>query len=485
VGGGEDAIARLARNSLFVFVTRGMEMGGAVLTIAVLTRYLGLELFGWYTWVWAVVLFFQPLVNFELNTILTREVSRDPERTPGLLGAALLIKWVLILVFALSIGLLATSLELTAPVRLALIIALLSEIAFQHSMLFSGVFNGFQRMEYDALLTFLFRATQLGGLLLAVLFRWPFASLFAIILAGNLLRLALGGVFLVRRFLHRRPVLERRLVRYLLGEAALVTVGSTLTSLSFRLDIYLLQWLRDETQVALFHVPHMIVMQLQILPTALVTALFPLLARWRAQEQEKLLGAAHLATKLLLLLGGAIGIATTSFARPMVRLLGGRAFDEAAVSLRILIWCAAILFLNFLATYLLITIHQQRKLIVGAVLSLLVNAALDAWLIPGMGHVGAAIGTVVGYASQIIVVYYFLLRHLEGFRLWSSLLAPLLLTAAAAGAARSLDSLSPFLGAGVGLAALAVAVWRLQLFDSTERRVLAQLLRRRRGPAPP
>jgi len=477
-------ITRLARNSLFIFLARAMEIGGTLLTAALLTRYLQPERFGLYTWIWALVFFFQPLINYELNTILTREIAQTPQRGPALLGASLIIKWALMAVFVAAVICMVVFMDLSQEIRIALIIALLSELAVQHSMLFSGVFLGCQRMEYETILSFVFKFLQIAGLSIAVLLKWPFAYLFAITLGANVIRLAMALRFQVLRFFAPRLAWDKLLIRYLLQEAGLVTIGSFLTSLSFRIDIYFLKWLSGEAAVGLFHLPHMVIMQLQILPAAMVTALFPLLALWQVEDPVRLRDAARFSTKMFIALGGLIAIPGMLFAPWIVRALGGAAFTDAARSFRILIWCAGILFLNYLATFLLIALKLQRKLIVGAIVSLVINAVGDWLLIPRLGHVGAAWGTLLGYSSQIVIVYYFLNKGLPGFHLIRSVYVPLTCVGLSLATTLALEPHSSITAASIGTGVLFASGALLQIVSREERAFVMRAIRSRRRRLP-
>ncbi|MBN2057023.1 flippase [bacterium] len=426
------SLERLARNSAFIFAARGFETLGAILTVALLTRYLGVELFGDYAWIMALVLFFQPIVNFELNTILTREIARSPEMTSELLGNALALKWILIGLFIAAMALLVALVHLPGPYITAVVLAVMAEILLQHSMLFSGIFTAYERMEFELILTFMGRLLALAAILACVLFDFGFAAIFAGMLCAALLRFVAGYRIITTRFCAVHPFLTRKLITYLFSEAFLLTIGSFLTSLSFRVDIYILKWLRSAIDISLFYLPHTFVLQLQIIPMALVTALFPMLSRWGATDRDNLRRAWISATRLLTLTGGLIAVITTGAAPLIVKLLGGKDFLAATTSLRILIWCAVILFLNLLWTHLIIVLHQQRWLIVGAAVSLAVNGGLDIVLVPAYGHIGASLATVVGYFSQICIVFYFIARELRMDRqILRAVLIPLGITAIA------------------------------------------------------
>lgn len=460
---------RVAQNSLVLFIARAIESVSGIVTIALLTRYLKIELFGEYAWIWAFILFFQPLVNFELNTLLTRELAKHPTEIQRYLGVTMVMKWLLLFFFLAAVIVSIQVMDITSQVAYALLLTALAEVLAQHSMLFTGVFTALERMHYEMVLTLVYRALSIGGILLCMALDLGFAAIFATSLVAALVKFLLGARIVHREFAPIKPVFERPLALYLASEALLVTCGSFLTSFSFRIDIYILKWLRDATQVSLFHLPHTIILQLQIIPVAVVTAMFPLLARWGATDLPNLRRAWFLANKFLVTFGGALCVVITCWSGLIVRVLGGKDFQPSAQSLNILIWCGLILFLNFLSTYILIALGRQRYLIVGATVSLILKALIDIALIPSLGHVGASIGTIVGYLSQIAIVVYFVIKALGAVgAALKSLLNPL--GAAILGTVVSLLVLdySRLLATLAGLACMLVVLKALAVFNPDE-----------------
>ncbi len=403
-----------------------MDLGAGLLTTVLLTRYLKPELFGEYSWLVALILFFHPLVNFEINTILTREVAKEKQSCPLLFGNALSMKWIFSFLFACCIIVISRVLNLNTSMTIGLYAALGSEIFLQHCLIYSGIFNAFELMEFDTLLTFVFRLAALLGQIAVVVFDLGFTPLFYVMFLSGLIKFLLGTYIITRRFTPFKPRFDWEIIKSILSSSAVMTVASFLTSLSFRVDIYFLRALAGPPAVSLYNVPHTLVMQLQVIPAALTLALFPIFSRWGAENQASLRSAATMGVKILTLLGGIIGLNATLVSREIILLVSGNEFIDAHESLEILIWCAVILFLNYLVTYLLISLKMQRKLIVGAVVSLSINMILDFILIPHWKHLGAATATIIGYSSQLIIVFFFLYKGLGRLDLIRNFAAPLL-----------------------------------------------------------
>lgn len=74
VGYGNDypGIARIARNSIFVFSAKVLDIGVSLVATAITARYLGVTDFGNFAFVMAITMFIGPFVDFGFERITMR-----------------------------------------------------------------------------------------------------------------------------------------------------------------------------------------------------------------------------------------------------------------------------------------------------------------------------------------------------------------------------------------------------------------------------
>ena len=80
---------RVASNTAVQLAGKGAVLAIGLVSIAVLTRYLGPEDYGKYTLALMYMQLFGVLADVGLFTTVVREISKDPERTEELVGNAL------------------------------------------------------------------------------------------------------------------------------------------------------------------------------------------------------------------------------------------------------------------------------------------------------------------------------------------------------------------------------------------------------------
>jgi len=403
-----------------VFAAKAIESTASLIVMMLLTRMLQLQRWGDFAFINAIVLAFQPLINLELNTILIREMARNRIREKALLGGGLLVKLCLVTLFVICAVILDRTLQLEPLLRMAFYLAVAGEVFQQVSWVYSTVFMARERMEFEPLLSLVFRVTSVGGIILTAVLvprdRWTttgFFMVFLIMAVSQALR-ATAGMVIASRFLKSfRVQWSFSVARELLHQSWIMGIATFCTGLTLRLDIYFLRYFKGSETVGLFHLPHMYSLQIQILAVSVVTALFPVMSRWAGdmQQKERYRKAQDLGIRTINLFGLSIAAVSVLFPEWIIRLLGGSAYMPAQPALIILAWIIPILFLNYLCTNLLITIQKQALLIYGAVVSLVLNTALDILWIPRYGIIGASVATVISYASQLMIVLILLKIH--------------------------------------------------------------------------
>jgi O-antigen/teichoic acid export membrane protein len=148
-------------------------------------------------------------------------------------------------------------------------------------------------------------------------------------------------------------------------------------------------------------------------------------------------------------------------AEPIVVVLGGDAYRDAASVLRIQAAVLVPAFLTQVASFGLVAVHHQRALLVMNGIALVSVIGLGAVLIPAVGDQGAAIAAVAGETTLAVSAWALLVRARPALRLGA---APFLRILAAAVPAIAIGVLLPvpaIIGAVVAVAVFLGVAWRL------------------------
>lgn len=395
---------KILGNSGWQFGDRLFRQGGGILISIAIARHLGPQYFGDLSFSIAFSVFFAALAKLGLDTIVVREIVRQPERSGDILGAAFTLK---LMGGVLALGLAVLTIRWMRPQnpelqKLAVIVT--AGIVFQAfdtaDLWFqSQVQSRFTAMARGAA----FMAVALTNIGLITM-QAPVEA-FAATAAAEAVLCAVG--FSIVAWRAPRPAglrlrVQWETMRNLLRESGYLIFSGIAVALYLRLDQMLLAEFMDNKAVGLYAAALKLSEMWYVIPTVLVSSATPYLTTLYSQSHEAY------SQKLQQLLNGLMRVAflivipTMLLARVAMEWLYGAAYAEAGGILSIHI-VAAIFVFQGVGISTAMVIEQRTRLLwwqtlAGVVCSIILNTIL----IPLYGAVGAAMALV---ASQFFVNY--------------------------------------------------------------------------------
>ncbi len=398
-----DALTHLSRNTILFFILNIATAAFSFLISVIVARGLGAAALGQYSLALAWSLTLAQFADFGMNTLLTRELAREPSATPRCLAAALYAKTLFALL--LLCGLLVFASQVTREMETALTLQLGAALILLNSWYstFVTVLRAFGRAA--AILIF-----NVAGLLLQttvtlwlVLAGWqvPLILVSAVVLQAVQ---CAALIFWYRARFHfdaPREPFDRKFVWQLLRRAAPFALAGILGAVELRANIFLLGWLNDERAVGWYSAASRVTDGLRLAPNAFFGALLPALAtlstREHADAARCLFRRAQYALLAFALL---IAFGVTVSASWLVQWTYGAQFDAARGVLIILAWGLVPALWLGLLTLFLYAQHQERAVNRVLALGLVLHVAFAIPLILNFNAPGAAVGAML---SDLVV----------------------------------------------------------------------------------
>jgi O-antigen/teichoic acid export membrane protein len=383
-----------------------VQVLGRVLNLAlgvgvtlVIVRTLGAHGFGAWSSLLAITQIASNLGELGLGPVAIGRSASEPDRESEWIGA--LVAFRLILAVPIVIATIAAVLLIapdanarTAGVLLACVLLLSAPGAM------GAVFQLRVRNDIStALLTF--NSVVWAGAVVAVA-----ASSGGIVwLAGAMLAVsALTSIVTV--------LVARRLITVTLhgiGEfmRTLASVGLTLgaagilVTLYVRLDQVLVLVIAGEVQAGLYGAVYRILDQIQFIPAAVMTTLFPMIASAHPGDPARVRQLAQTSADFLAVASLPILAFTIVTAHRLVLLLFGYQFIAAAPALPVLMGAFVLISFGYLTGGLVVVLGLQQRFLLYAALALAANATLNIILIPPYGFQAAAWVTLV---TELVVM---------------------------------------------------------------------------------
>ncbi len=399
---GRHQLQAILGNSGWLLADKAVRMAIGLCVGVWLARYLGPERFGKFNYAIAFVALFTPVANLGLDGIVVRELVRHPERKQQILGSAFALR--------LIAGLLAFILVLLAilifhprdAASQALVAIIAAGMLFQSFDIADLWFQSQMQSRYSVL-------AKNGAFLVLTLAKiWLILSRAEVTAFAwvSTLELALGACGLCfafgstgNRWLDLRPAWPAALA--VLRESWPLFLSALAAALYLRIDQVMLAEMVGEREVGLYSAAVRLSELWYLVPPIVVSSVMPYLTEARARSQELYYQRLQQLLNLLVRVAYAVAIPVTLLAVPLVGLIYGDAYAAAGPVLAIHIWAVVFVFLGAAASPWIINERLTKLFLYQTGAGAVANVALNLYLIPRYGAIGAAVATL---GSQCVSV---------------------------------------------------------------------------------
>ncbi|MGI9149492.1 MAG: flippase [Chloroflexota bacterium] len=479
----ENAARRVALNTLAPMAARVVDAAFAIVYL----RLLGRADVGAYQFVIIFTTYLDTFIDFGLNALVAREVSRGSVAAGAAFRAVNILRLALwcvgLPVVAIVYGPLRETANLSPEAALAgwtFYVALLPTVLAKTA---TAVLWAGERLELTAgvsVLATLFR-TGVGGVAL-------FGGLGLVGLAATSALTNIMSALVLWRLAARTPLTVRitqsRPMRWL-TESWPLFLNQLLQGLFFKVDGLLLLPLAGAVAGGTYAAAYKVSEGAGIVSSAFTLALFPRLSRSSDRSPnaaEGLARAYRLPLRLLFQVAFPLAAGVALLADPIVSIVAGRDYlPESAMALSILMCYLPLSYANGLTQYVLIAAGRQRLLTAAFVAALVFNVAANLALIPRFGYIGAAWVTVASELVLLVPFGWAVRKVAPGVSLLREAQLPVLATLLMAPVVWWLrDAIHPGAALVAGLVIYPIALWSLGGIDHDEIRLLRQLIPRPR-----
>ena len=469
----------ILRNTIFSFIARGIDVAVTFALAVILARYLGPEGMGHYTYVIAFVAIFVPLVDLGLDHILIREIARRRDTAKQYVGAALLLK-LLILVVVLPLGMVVSWLVGDVTIdNWAIFLCFVGTLIMREVPTVVGyaVFLAYERMEFRALVTLLFQIVKFAATFTVILLGGKLVAIFGAALAAETLQGGLALYLVLRKFTRPQLTFDFKLWKYYVKESLPIGAAFAFTNLYYQVDILVLKYFRTAEEIGWFGVPFRVVTTIFSVLIPMIWVLLPHLTRVAKESIFRLHEDGQGYLKAIAVITAGIALYLGLEARDLVVSFFGPAFDPSAVVLVIISPVIVFHALSYFFDLTLTAVGRQKLIVIGAGSIFLVKLIADLIFVPTYGTLGASLGTVAADLSCFVILFYLTQKHVTSFDFGRIMLKPFG-AALAAGIVLWVVRIWPFyISLIVFGAAYVFFVWIFRVVSPDQQRVLLEMAR--------
>lgn len=395
-------------------------------------RVLGAEGYGVFSYAMSLAAFFSLFSDLGLSGVLTRELSRNPEKKSDYIATASVIKIIMTVAsFLITIGLSPILVKIEAARPLIALAAFL--VVFDTARMFIfGFTRARNKMELEGILTFITEACiALFAIGIFVFSPSPFLLSLAYAFGSGL-----GTIFVfLAIWKYARKIIgsfKKELVWPIVETSLAFAMVGIFGALMINTDSVILGFFKSAYDLGLYAVAQRPVQLLYILPAIIAVSIFPIVSHSahnkKHEQSRKILEfslIASLAIALPIAIGGII------LAQPLMLLLFGAEYHGAVLCFQLLLSTVLFVFPGTVIGNAMLSYNMQKAFSLTAATGAIVNIVLDLLLIPRYGINGSAVATII---TQIIAngINWYLLHERIPFsistKLWRVIGASLVMT---------------------------------------------------------
>jgi O-antigen/teichoic acid export membrane protein len=392
---------------------RAFTMAMSIVTVSLTARTLKPTEYGVWVATSSYVGLFGALTDLGLTTVAIQRMAGEHEREAqwlgALAGARTALSLVAMAICAASIPLLLSAEHDTRLVALILTTTVLSSGAAVLMNVFQSRLRAGLALSLTVVQSLMWLVAVAGLAATGASVVW-----FAVAYTAMIAVTAVAQIAVTRRFAHIAWRAGLALWRPLARVALPLGLASVMITVYYQIDSVLLLQLAGAKKAGIYGAAYGFLSPLTFLPAAVMSSFFPVLSAVYGSDPARARRLVQVCGDTMGMIGLPILAGTIALAGPIIALIYGPGYAEAAGVLPILMIAFVSICFGSLAGFLSPLVKRQWRLALYSTLGALANVALNVALIPVYGIYGSAWATV---ATEILTMLLMLSTSLRAMRM--------------------------------------------------------------------
>ena len=394
---------KIAHNTIIHLVGKVIGLLLGVLSIVILTRYLGQTGFGYYSTIVAYLLFWGILVDFGLTLTNVQMISDETFEFNKTVNNIMSLRVILSLAFLVFAPILIWAFPYPVEIKFGVSLMVVAYVGTTIVQTLTGVFQKKLQMWKVTIAEVVGKVVMISAL---GLFAYQGRSLYWLFGA-----ISLEGVFaVIVLFLFSRQLVKWKFeIDLTLWKAIFKRTWPIALSISFNLiylkmDTIILSLTRTQAEVGVYGAAYRIVDVLTMLPAVFMGVVLPVITVYFAQKKFKeLKNILQMSFDTLMTFALPIFFGTMLVGTQLMVLIAGADFVESGTILKVLVIASLAIFATSLFGYAVVGVRKQKSMMFGYLTAAIITFIGYLIFIPKFGYWGAAWMTV--FSELVILVW--------------------------------------------------------------------------------
>ncbi len=370
-------------------------LGFSLITVGLLTRYLGTEGFGHYTTTIAFLQFFGIIVDFGLAVAIAQLIAAQRSRTNSLISNAFTFRLITAVIFFGIAPFAILLLPYPDIVKQAAFVATWALFFVSLNQIAISLFQRELKMVTPSIAEVLGRAVIAGGMIAVVWLGWDLVAVMVAVMIGNALQFIITFAT-AQRLAKIRLAFDWPVWKEIFSISWPIGLSIIFNLIYFRADTIILSLFWDQSVVGLYGAPYKVLEVLTTFPYLFMGLMLPLLsASWAAKNTAAFAGQLQRAWDVMLIVTLPMVVGGVVLAEEIIILVAGQQFIAATPILQLLLVATGAIYVSNVFTHAVIALQQQRRMLFGFATVAVVALVGYFWLIPQYSYWAAAGVTLV------------------------------------------------------------------------------------------
>jgi len=399
----------IARNTIIHLTGKMLGLVLSLVGIAAITRYLGLEGFGYYITAAAFLQFFGILVDFGFTLTTVQMIAKPGIDLSRAMNSILSFRIISAGIFLLLASIIVWFFPYNIFIKFGVLITVASFFCISVIQTMTGLFQQKMKMFQLTVAEVVGRIVFVSIIFLAIFLKLNIYWIFGAITIGNLVNLWLVFYY-ARNYISWRWEIDFAIWKELIQRSWPIAISISFNLIYLRMDAIILSLSRTQAEVGLYGATYRVIDILTMLPAVFMGIVLPVATQYFINnKKDELKSLLQKAFDVLMVFSVPIVGGTYLISRPLMVFIAGEKFVLSGDILKVLIIASGAIFATSLSAYAVVAINKQKSMMWGYLFAAVTTLIGYLIFIPKFGYFAAAWMTV--YSEFLILIWTMILVY--------------------------------------------------------------------------
>lgn len=381
-------------NTASQVLVRFVTLAIALISIKLLSRYLGPAGVGDYNTITTYINLFIVVADLGLFSVAVREISKNPEREKKILSNVFNIRLVSAVIATCISIVVVFFTHYSSDIKLGTIIASGFILFNLMASLYDMVLQYRLKMQFSALAELLSKVLSIIALYIIVAMHGNFLWIISTVTFSGVTIFVFKWLF-ARRYIKIASEYDHKVAKWIFHMSWPIGLVFIINNLYFKLDTLMLFAIKGATAVGIYSVAYKVLEVTVFVGSYFASALKPTISENIAKEKIYMQRLIEKSINIMLLLSLPLAFVSLTFSKEIILFLSTPDFLSGSRALIFLSLTLPVIYLDTLLGEILIANDERKLLIRVAIFILLFNFLANLYFIPRYSFMGAAVTTLL------------------------------------------------------------------------------------------